>query len=84
MLAMPDSAWLGRRVSELAAIPLGTVESRRFPDDEAYLRIGTACAGQSVVLACTLDRPDRKLLPLVFLAEAARAMGAVRVGLVAP
>lgn len=84
VLALPESASLGRRVSELAAMPLGVVESRRFPDDETYLRIGAECAGKSVVLVCTLDRPDRKLLPLVFLAEAARAMGAARVGLVAP
>jgi ribose-phosphate pyrophosphokinase len=84
VLAHPDSQSLAQRVSDLAGIPLGLVESRRFPDDETYLRIGEDCAGKSVVLVCTLDRPDRKLLPLVFLADAARNLGAARVGLVAP
>jgi ribose-phosphate pyrophosphokinase len=84
VLALPESASLGRRVSELAAMPRGAVESRRFPDDETYLRLDTDCAGKSVVLVCTLDRPDLKILPLVFLADAARRMGASRVGLVAP
>ena len=84
LLALPESAALARRVSELAAMPLGKVESRQFPDGETYLRIDAECAGHSVVLVCTLDRPDQKVLPLVFLADAARALGARRVGLVAP
>lgn len=84
VLALPQSAVLARRVSELAAMPIGFVESRQFPDGETYLRIDAECAGQSVVLVCTLDRPDRKVLPLLFLADTARALGARRVGLVVP
>jgi ribose-phosphate pyrophosphokinase len=84
VLPLPESASLGRRVSELAAMPLGTVESRQFPDGETYLRIETDCANKSVVVVCTLDRPNQKVLPLLFLADAARALGARRVGLVAP
>jgi ribose-phosphate pyrophosphokinase len=84
VLAFPESASLARRVSELAELPLGTLESRQFPDGETYLRIDAECAGKSVVLVCTLDRPNDKILPLVFLADAARTLGARRVGLVAP
>ena len=84
VLALPESALLARRVSELAAMPLGTVESRRFPDGETYLRIDAECNNKSVVLVCTLDRPNDKILPLIFLADTARALGATRVGLVAP
>lgn len=83
-LAFPESASLARRVSELAAMPLGTVDSRQFPDGETYLRVDAECTNQSVVLVCTLDRPNDKILPLVFLADAVRALGARRVGLVAP
>lgn len=84
LLALPESAALARRISELATMPLGVVESRQFPDGETYLRIDADCANKSVVLVCTLDRPDHKILPLLFLADAARAQGASRVGLVAP
>jgi ribose-phosphate pyrophosphokinase len=84
VLALPDCTDLARRVSEFAALPLGAVESRRFPDGETYLRIDAECLNKSVVLVCTLDRPDHKIVPLVFLADAARALGARRVGLVAP
>jgi len=84
VLALRESEPLARRVGELAQIPLGVVESRRFPDRETYLRIDARCEQKSIVLVCTLDRPDDKLLPLVFLADAARELGASRVGLVAP
>ena len=84
VLALPESEALARRISELAAMALGVVESRQFPDGETYLRIDTDCANKSVVLVCTLDRPDPKVLPLLFLADAARARGARRVGLAAP
>lgn len=63
---------------------LGRIETRRFPDGETYLRLLTNPAGREVVVVCTLDRPDPKLAPLAFAADAARALGARRVGLVAP
>ena len=84
ILALPENEPLGRRVGELAQIPLGVVESRRFPDRETYLRIDAECEQKNIAVVCTLDRPDEKLLPLVFLADAVRELGASRVGLVAP
>ena len=84
VLASGGGESLGRHLAEALGLPLGAVESRHFPDDETYLRLDTDCRDRHVVIAGTLDRPDPKLLPLVFLAEAARAEGAARVGLVAP
>jgi len=63
---------------------LGEIEIRRFPDEEIYLRLKTDPKGRSAIVVCTLDRPDNKLLPLVFASGTARDLGAVRVGLVAP
>jgi len=84
VLALPGSEAAGRAVSTHTTFPLGAVESRCFPDGETYLRIDADCAGATVLLVGSLDRPDPKLLPLAFLADAARAQGARRVGLVAP
>lgn len=85
LVLAPDGGHpLGRLLADALGLPLGAVESRRFPDGETYLRLDAECRGRHVIIACTLDRPDPKLLPLVFLAGAARAEGAVRVGLVAP
>jgi ribose-phosphate pyrophosphokinase len=57
---------------------------RRFPDGESFVRVDGDVQGADVVLVCTLDRPDDKLVPLFLLANAARENGARRVGLVAP
>lgn len=84
VLALPGSERMAQRLSELAGVPIGIIESRRFPDGEAYVRLETDCAGRIVVLVCTLDRPDEKFLRLVFLADAVRDLGAIGVGLIAP
>lgn len=62
----------------------GEAEVRRFPDGESYVRLLQPVAGCEAMVVCTLDRPDAKLVPLLWLAAAAREGGAVRVGLVAP
>lgn len=63
---------------------LGDVVWRQFPDGESYVRLSTPVQGRDVILLCTLDRPDTKVLPLLFAAEKARELGARRVGLIAP
>jgi ribose-phosphate pyrophosphokinase len=67
----------------LAATP-GAVELRRFPDDETYVRFETDPAGRDVVLVCDLHHPDAKTVTLALVCEAARDLGARRVGVVAP
>ena len=62
----------------------GELRVRRFPDEESHVRFGCDVSGRPVVLVCSLDRPDQKLLQLAFAADAARDLGAVRVGVVAP
>lgn len=60
------------------------VAFRRFPDGESYVRVKAPITGRAVAIVCTLDRPDDKVLSLLFLAETARDLGAKSVGLVAP
>jgi ribose-phosphate pyrophosphokinase len=57
---------------------------RRFPDGESYVRLDAPVARRDAIFVCGLDRPDEKLLPLVFAAGAARELGAASVGIVAP
>ena len=84
LLPLPGNEKLAGTLGDRTGWAAGRVETRKFPDGETYLRIGSACMGRSVALVCTLDRPDAKLLPLLFAADAARQLGATRVGLVAP
>jgi ribose-phosphate pyrophosphokinase len=60
------------------------VEHRNFPNGETYLRVAGHVGGQTVVIACGLDRPDAKAVGLYLLASTLRASGAQRVVLAAP
>ncbi|MDD3762938.1 MAG: ribose-phosphate diphosphokinase [Nevskiales bacterium] len=62
----------------------GTLETRRFPDGETYLRVHATAAQRDVVIAGSLDRPDDKLVRLYLLASTLRDLGARRVLLAAP
>lgn len=63
---------------------LGELSHRQFPDGESYVRLLTDVRDRDVVLLCTLDRPDTKVLSLFYAAAAARDGGARSTGLVAP
>lgn len=65
--------------------PLLPFTLRSFPDGETYLRVESGdLAGRAVVVVCTLQDPDRRFLPLAFMADTLRELGASCVGLVAP
>lgn len=84
VLALPGAEAAASRLACALKMREGSVEARRFPDGETYLRVGTKVAGRKVVVVAQLDRPDDKFLPLLFLASTARDLGAAEVGLVCP
>ena len=84
VLPLPGNGDLAGRLARRLSAEVGALTVRRFPDGESYVRLHSDVGGRSVVLVCTLDRPDDKLVPLYFLAATARELGAARVGLVAP
>lgn len=84
LLPLPGNDSLADALATRIDAEIGKVTVRRFPDRESYVRIESPVEGRTVLLCCTLDRPDDKIMPLLFLAEAARDLGAGKVGLVAP
>lgn len=64
------------------------LQLHHFPDGETLVTLPaegeSGVAGRDVLLLCALDHPDTKLAALLFAADAARAQGARRIGLVAP
>jgi ribose-phosphate pyrophosphokinase len=83
ILAMPGSERLGRIARDLHGAA-GAIEVHRFPDGESLVRLTAAVSGEDAVLVAGLERPDAKVLPLIFAAATARDLGAASVGLVAP
>jgi ribose-phosphate pyrophosphokinase len=84
LLPLPGNEPLAQSLARRTNWGAGGLETRKFPDGETYLRMEMTVAKKSVALICTLDRPDTKVLPLLFAADTARELGATRVGLVAP
>ena len=84
VFGLPGSEQMARELASRLDGERGALTLRRFPDGEDYVRLDTPVANRSVLLVCTLDRPDGKIMPLVFAAGGAKDMGAAAVGLVAP
>jgi ribose-phosphate pyrophosphokinase len=84
LAVLPGNEQIGSRLADRLSADVAELDVRSFPDEETYLRWRTSPKGRDVVLLCTLDRPDGKVLPLLFAAAAARDLGAASVGLVCP
>jgi len=84
VFAMPGNEGLADELAALTASGTGTIECRRFPDGESYVRVRGEVRNEDVLLVCTLARPDEKFLSLAFAARALRSAGAASIILVAP
>lgn len=84
IFALPGNESLAERLAAIPGYEFGDCTFRRFPDGETALRFRSPVRHRTVVLACTLDHPDDKLLRVYLAARTLRAMGATRVLLVAP
>jgi ribose-phosphate pyrophosphokinase len=84
VFALPGNEMMADALAARLTAERGACTVRRFPDGESYVRVETAVLGREAVLVCSLDRPDERIAPLLFLASAAKEFGATRVGLVAP
>lgn len=72
-----------RRLAELLDASFLPTEKHRFPDGESGVRVLAPVPADVIVLA-DLARPDEKFLPLAFLLDVLRELGARRITLVAP
>ncbi len=84
LVALPGGTALATRLAAQLGCEWTALASHTFPDGETLVRLDVPVQGRCVVLAGSLDQPDGKTLPLLFAADAARELGAARVGLVAP
>lgn len=84
IFALPGNETFARQLADATGWELGTLETRRFPDGETYVRIFSDVKDKAVDLVSTLARPDDGFLRLIFAADAARDLGAREVNLIAP
>jgi ribose-phosphate pyrophosphokinase len=84
VLALPGGERLAAKLQRALHAAPGTLSVHRFPDGEVRVRIEGDPAGRNLILVGSLDRPDEKVLPLLFAAGTAKHLHAAEVGLVAP
>lgn len=84
VVPLPGNEVAGHEIAETLSGALAIPAVRRFPDEETYARLDASVEGCDVVLVATLDRPDSKVLSVLFLADLVRDLGARRCVLVAP
>lgn len=75
---------LADSLAKAMGVQRGEFSARQFPDGESYLRITSAVEGCPCIVVADLSHPNTKYLPLLFLLETLRELGASAVGLVAP
>ena len=82
--ALPGNEELTNTLAKKEQAEIGKAELRYFPDKETYVRVLSDVKQKHVVLVCTLHQPDDKLLPLYFLSQTVKTLGARSVNLIAP
>jgi ribose-phosphate pyrophosphokinase len=63
---------------------IGQFDRRQFPDGESYLRIISEVHNKHCLVIADLAHPNNKFLPLLFLLDTLKELGAASVGLIAP
>jgi ribose-phosphate pyrophosphokinase len=80
--SLPSSTRDAARLAGRLHVALHEIDVHRFPDGE--VRVTVSQAATTTVVYASLDRPNDKLIALLFAAEALRRSGARRLVLVAP
>lgn len=70
-------------VAHKLAFDICNITYREFPDKEIYIRMQDVFQDRDVIILDSLDRPNDKILPLLFAAKTSRELGARRIGLCA-
>lgn len=84
IFSLPDNNQLASKLANKLNIELGYVVIREFPDGESYIRIDADVKNKIVILICTLSHPNCKILPLMFMAQTLKELGANKICLVSP
>lgn len=75
---------LANSIHQKLKFKTGEIKQHQFPDEEVVIKINSNIEKSIVIFIANLDRPNTKLLPLIFAAETARELGASKIILIAP
>jgi ribose-phosphate pyrophosphokinase len=84
IFSLPGNEYLATSISEKLCAEKGDAIIHQFPDSESHVRIFSDVKEKEVVVVCTLNRPDEKLLPLYFFCKGLKEFGASHITLISP
>ncbi|HHT0594910.1 TPA: ribose-phosphate diphosphokinase [Legionella anisa] len=84
LFSLPGNNELTQALSNKLSFEIGNAEIHTFPDSESYIRINSEVKNKTVILVSTLDQPNSKILPLIFISRTLKELGANKICLVAP
>lgn len=80
VFSFPEQTPLARHLE----LEMGAWDWRLFPDGKSYVRVLSDPSHRHAMILCSLNQPDSKALPLLFLARTLRELGAQTITWVAP
>lgn len=75
---------LANAIAQRKQAAVGELTIHEFPDEESLVTLHTSVKACHVIFVADLVRPNAKVLPLIFAAQTARALGAIKITLYAP
>lgn len=84
IFSFPGNKVFARLLAKKLHIEEGGLVIKRFPDGESYVRINSTVRNKIVILFCTLNNPNNKILSLMFTAQTLKELGAKKIILISP
>jgi ribose-phosphate pyrophosphokinase len=81
---MFDSCSYYQEIGSSLGYVAGELIVHEFPDQETLVTVKTPVKNKNVIIMLSLDKPNIKILPLIFAVKTMREMGAKGIGLITP
>ncbi|MFA6037141.1 MAG: ribose-phosphate pyrophosphokinase [Legionellales bacterium] len=84
LFSLFDDTDFALAIQKILNCDIGKINIHTFPDKETLVRFDSSLENREIIFIASLDNPNTKLMPLLFASETARALGATKIGLIAP
>ncbi|HBD9275146.1 TPA: ribose-phosphate pyrophosphokinase [Legionella pneumophila] len=84
LFSLFGSNYFANAIHQALGYDIGEITLHQFPDEETVIKIDSLVQNRDVVFITHLEKPNSKLLPLLFAAETARELGCRKIGLITP
>jgi ribose-phosphate pyrophosphokinase len=84
IFTLPQNNQLANSLADKLKVKIGLCEMRNFPDGETYIRIDSDVKDKTIIFVCSLDFPNNKILPNLFMMQTLKDLGAKKICFIAP